>query len=115
MALRLYVDDQGTMGGINLYSTSSDTIDEEAPAAAQVFAAQAAVALGRAQEVDQLNDALRSRQQIGTALGIIIERYQLDEQAAFNFLARLSSHSNTKLRDIAARVVEDATEARDRT
>jgi GAF domain-containing protein len=115
MALRLYVDDAGTMGGINLYSTSSETIDKDAPPAAQIFAAQAAVALGRAQEVDQLNDALRSRQQIGTALGIIIERYQLDEQAAFNFLARLSSHSNTKLRDIAARVVEDATEARDRT
>jgi len=115
MALRLYVDDEGTMGGINLYSTSSDTISDDAPAAAQVFAAQAAVALGRAQEVDQLNEALRSRQQIGTALGIIIERYKLDEQAAFNFLARLSSLSNVKLRDIAARVVEDAAKARDST
>jgi GAF domain-containing protein len=108
MALRLYVDDHGTMGGINLYSTTNDTIPEDAPPAAQIFAAQAAVALGRAEEVDQLNDALRSRQQIGTALGIIIERYQLDEQAAFSFLARLSSHSNTKLRDVAARVVADA-------
>ena len=113
MALRLYVDDEGTMGGINLYSTSSDTVSEDAPPAAQVFAAQAAVALGRAQEVDQLNDALRTRQQIGTALGIIIERYQLDEQAAFGFLSRLSSQTNSKLRDIAARVVEDATKARD--
>jgi len=115
MALRLYVDDEGTMGGINLYSTSSDTIDDDAPPAAQVFAAQAAVALGRAKEVDQLNDALRSRQQIGTALGIIIERYKLDEHAAFGFLARLSSHSNTKLRDVAARVVEDAAKSRDST
>jgi GAF domain-containing protein len=114
MALRLYVDDEGTIGGINLYSTSSDTISEDAPPAAQVFAAQAAVALGRAQEVDQLNEALRTRQQIGTAMGILMERYQLEEQAAFGFLARLSSTSNIKLREIAARVVEDAATARQR-
>ncbi len=115
MALRLYVDDEGTMGGINLYSTSSETIAEDAPPAAQVFAAQAAVALGRAQEVSELQEALRSRQQIGTALGIIIERYQLDEQAAFSFLVRLSNSTNTKLREVATRVIEDATRARDST
>jgi hypothetical protein len=113
MALRLYVDDEGTMGGLNLYSTTSETIDEDAPPAAEVFAAQAAVTLGHAQEVDQLNQAIQSRQQIGTALGILIERYRLDEQGAFNFLVRLSSQSNTKLRDIAARIVEEATKARD--
>jgi transcriptional regulator with GAF, ATPase, and Fis domain len=108
MALRLYVDDQGTIGGINLYSTSSDTIAHDAPAAAQVFAAHAAVTLGHVQEVEHLHAALRSRQQIGTAVGILIERYQLDQQGAFNFLTRLSSHSNTKLRDVAERIVEDA-------
>ena len=113
MALRLYIDDRGTMGGINLYSTSSEQVAEDAPQVAHVFAAQAAMALGHAQEVDQLHDALLSRQQIGTALGIIMERYRLDEHAAFGFLARLSSHSNTKLRDLATRVVEDATKARD--
>jgi len=77
-----------------------------------VFAAQAAVALGHAQEVDNLNQALRSRQQIGTAVGILIERYDLDEQGAFSFLTRLSSHSNVKLRDVAARLVEDAVKER---
>jgi hypothetical protein len=112
MALRLYVDDEGTMGGINLYSTSSDTVDEHAPAAAEVFAAQAAVALGHAQEIHHLNEALRTRQQIGTALGVLIERYHLDEQAAFSFLVRLSNHGNVKLRDVAARVIEDAAQAR---
>jgi GAF domain-containing protein len=108
MALRLYVDEHGTMGGINLYSTSREDIEPHAPHMAQVFAAQAAVALGHAQELDQLQQALESRQAIGQAVGIIIERYKLDQHAAFNFLARLSQHSNTKLRDIAARVVADA-------
>jgi len=108
MALRLYVDENGTIGGINLYSTSREEIEEHAPQLAQVFAAQAAVALGHAQEVHHLNEALASRQVIGQAIGVLIERFKLDEQAAFNFLARLSSHSNTKLRDVAARVVADA-------
>jgi len=111
MALRLYVDDEGTIGGINLYSTSSEDIEPNAPELAQLFAAQAAVALGHAQEVHNLNEALRSRQMIGQAIGILIERYKLDEQGAFNFLARLSSHSNIKLREIATRVVDDATTA----
>jgi GAF domain-containing protein len=115
MALRLYVDDAGTIGGINLYSTTRENIAEDAPHVAEVFAAQAAVALGHAEEVHNLNAALRSRQQIGTAVGILIERYGLDEQGAFNFLARLSSHSNTKLRDIAARVVEDTLASSDTT
>jgi len=113
MALRLYVDEDGTIGGINLYSTSSDTIADDAPAVAEVFAAQAAVALGRVQEIHQLNEALQSRQQIGTAIGILMERYKVDQQGAFAFLSRLSSHSNVKLRDVAARIVEDAAQQKD--
>ena len=34
-------------------------------------------------------------------------RYHLDEGAAFAFLARTSSHSNTKIRDVAAQMLED--------
>jgi GAF domain-containing protein len=108
MALRLYVDENGTIGGINLYSTTSESIEPHAPQLAQVFAAQAAVALGRAEEVHHLNEALKSRQAIGEAIGVLIERYKLDRQAAFNFLARLSQNTNVKLRDVAERVVEDA-------
>jgi hypothetical protein len=111
MALRLYVDGDGTIGGINLYSTTTTVIEEHAPSLAHVFAAQAAVALGRSQEHHHLNEALRSRQKIGEAIGVLIERYRIDEQAAFNFLARLSQSTNTKLRDVAVRVVDDAVAA----
>lgn len=114
-ALRLYVDENGTIGGINMYSTGSEDIEEHAPQLAQVFAAQAAVALGHAQEVHHLNAALASRQAIGQAVGILIERYKLDEQAAFSFLVRLSSHSNTKLRDVASRLVADTIASGERT
>lgn len=107
MALRLYVDENGTIGGINLYSTEREDIEPHAPQVAHVFAAHAAVTLGKVQELDQLEHAIASRQQIGVAIGVLVERYKIDEQAAFNFLVRTSSHRNTKLRDVAAGVVAD--------
>lgn len=108
MALRLYVDERGTIGGLNLYSVSSERIDEHAPQLAEVFAAQAAVALGHAHKVEHLHVALESRQVIGRAVGIIIERYRVDDDTAFNFLVRVSSQTQTKLRELAADIVADA-------
>ena len=59
-------------------------------------------------EVDGLKVALASRTVIGIALGIIIEREHVTELEAFQILKRTSQHSNVKLRDIAAQMVEDA-------
>ena len=43
---------------------------------------------------------------IGQAIGILMERYEMDEERAFAFLVRASSQSNIKLRDLAAELVE---------
>ena len=112
---RTCLSEQGTIGGINLYSTEQTTIEEHAPQIAEVFAAHAAVTLGRVRELDQLQAAIETRQRIGQAVGVIIERYKLDEERAFGFLVRMSSQSNTKLRDVAAAVVEDALTRNDLT
>jgi GAF domain-containing protein len=114
MALRLYIDDRGTIGGLNLYSVGDEGIDEHAPQVAEVFAAQAAVALGQAHRVEHLHAALESRQVVARAVGIVIERYQVDEDTAFTFLARVSSQTETKMRDLAAQVVADAVAGGDR-
>lgn len=58
--------------------------------------------------VDGLNVALASRTVIGIALGIIIERHHVTEPQSFQILKKLSQHSNVKLRDIAARMANDA-------
>ena len=105
LGLALY-NDAVTLGGLNMYSTSSDTIDPEVENLAELFAAHAAVTLGRAQREDQLRTALTSRQLIGQAVGIVMERYGMDETRAFDYLARVSSHSNVKLRDVAQEVVD---------
>ncbi len=48
---------------------------------------------------------MRSRKVIGQAIGIIMERYGLDEDRAFGFLRRVSRQTNVKLRFVAADVV----------
>ena len=67
-----------------------------------MFAAQAAVAIGGALVVTNLNEAMESRKIIGQATGILMERFRIDEAHAFAYLRRESSHRNVKLREIAA-------------
>jgi hypothetical protein len=72
---------------------------------ADLFASHASLVLGLAQAVDHLSTALQSRKAIGQALGIVMERYTIDEDRAFDFLVRTSRNSNVKLRDIAVDIV----------
>jgi GAF domain-containing protein len=108
LAVRLFLDDEGTVGGLNFYSTSHESFDREEVETAELFATHAALAFGRAREIDNLTVALQSRTVIGQATGLLMAEYGLDETAAFAFLHRTSSHANLKLRDVAARIVEDA-------
>ena len=63
-------------------------------------------AIGHAETtVGQLRQALQSNRTIGTAVGIVMSRYQLDPQRAFQVLVRTSQQNNRKLHDIAAEVV----------
>jgi GAF domain-containing protein len=107
LAYRLYVDDR-TVGGLNLYSTESDTFREGACEIGELFAAHATVALGRAVQEDDLNLALTTRGLIGQAVGLTMARFQISSDRAFQFLVRASSTSNLKLRDIAEEVVSQA-------
>jgi transcriptional regulator with GAF, ATPase, and Fis domain len=112
MGLRLYAD-ESTRGGLNLYSTSSDTIDPETAHLAELFASHAALAMGRVRTAENLNAALASRTNIGIALGIVMERYGMDQDRAFAYLTRIASSSETKLREVAAHLVEEATQRSD--
>lgn len=52
-------------------------------------------------QVDNLNAALQTRSDIARALGILEERYDLDADAAFTLLARISNDRDTKLAVVA--------------
>jgi hypothetical protein len=103
--LRLF-DAPASQGALNLYSQRSGAF-EDFSTLANLFAHQAAVAIGYAREIADLNDAIRTRTTIGQAVGIIMERYELNDERAFAFLTRLSQHRNVKLRLIAEEIVAD--------
>jgi GAF domain-containing protein len=109
LGLRLYLDEQ-TRGGLNLYSVSSDTIDPETQDLAEIFASHAALAMGRVRVEENLSAALASRTTIGMALGLVMERYGMDQNRAFAYLTRIASSSETKLRAVAEHLVRETTE-----
>jgi GAF domain-containing protein len=109
LGLQLSVDEKN-LGGLNLYSTSVETLHPESEQVADPFATHAALALRRAREVHHLNTAMDSRKVIGQAIGMVMERYRVPEDRAFMFLVRASSTSNIKLRDIAQDMVDQLNE-----
>jgi ANTAR domain/GAF domain len=103
MGVRLS-NDEGTVTGLNLYSTQRNAFADSEPLT-RLFASHARVAMGFATELQTLKGAIGTRETIGTAIGIVMERYGLTKERAFEFLIRISQNSNTKLRDVAADVV----------
>jgi hypothetical protein len=104
IALHLF-DDNGSHGGLNLYFDQAGLIDAQTVAVAELFATLASAAMGHARELDGLNRALQTRTAIGKAIGILMERYELDEDRAFQFLVRTSQTGNVKLRVIADDII----------
>lgn len=101
-------DEPSIVGGLNLYAGEAGAFDEETPRVAAIFATHAAHALGCTLRLDQLNEALITRRAIGIAIGLVMERFQLDERRAFQFLIRTSQTGNVKLRTIAEQLIADA-------
>jgi GAF domain-containing protein len=108
-AFRLFERD-GVQGALNLYATRPGAfahLDETAA----LFQSHAAVAIGYAHEVTSLHEALETRTTIGQAMGIVMQRYHLNDKRAFAFLTRLSQHRNVKLRLIAEELVAETANA----
>ena len=96
-------------GALNLYSRDVGSFTDMS-VVSQLFAHQSAVALDYAREVENLQEAVKTRQAVGRAVGIVMERYGLSEERAFAFLARVSQTRNIKLREVAAEIVAEMEE-----
>jgi ANTAR domain-containing protein/GAF domain-containing protein len=103
-----------TRGALNLYAGEPHAIDHDSVQLGAMFASQIAVALGWARQDESMNEALATRNLIGQAVGILMERYKLDSERAFAFLVRLSQTSNTKLREIAGSLVAQVNDSAER-
>jgi len=100
-------------GSLSAYAGTADAFDDEAREIGLVLAAHAAVAVRAVGERDalermgrQLRDALSSRDVIGQAKGILMERLRITPEDAFDTLRRSSQRLNVKLREIAEKLAE---------
>ena len=99
------VERDRTSGTLNLVGRAAGDFSEEAVEAAHLFADHAALALTAARTERSLGEAVGTRHAIGVAQGILMERYGLDVDSAFEALRRRSQDGNVKLRSVADHVV----------
>jgi GAF domain-containing protein len=102
---RLYTSVR-TIGTLNLYDSRPHHFSTADVEVAHVLARHAAIALSRVHDSEHWLRALDSRKLIGQAQGILMERFGLDDDRAFEVLRRYSQDLNVKLRDVAQIVVE---------
>ncbi|WP_164479254.1 GAF and ANTAR domain-containing protein [Nakamurella antarctica] len=100
MTVRLYVENTD-LGALSFYSEKPSAFTPECEAVAVLLATHAAVALNTAELEANLTAAVDSRDVIGQAKGILMERYQLDSGRAFRLLVRVSQTTNVPLREVA--------------
>jgi GAF domain-containing protein len=118
LAAPLIVRGEG-IGSLNLYSRDTHGFASVDEAVVLLFAAQGSVAVANTRTYaaavslsQQLERAMASRSVIEQAKGVLMATRTLDADAAFDLLRRASQHENRKLRDLAAEVVEAATNGR---
>lgn len=98
------------LGVLSVYSSIPAAFDPAAELVLPVFAARAAIAIAYADTVTNLRRAIESRQVIGQAVGILMERHRISAKQAFDTLVSTSQRSHIKLRELATRISETGEE-----
>jgi GAF domain-containing protein len=95
-----------TTGVLSLFNAEPNafTVDDEA--IAHILARHASVAVATARHEVSMAQAVDARKLVGQAMGILMERFDLDGDQAFAVLRRYSQDTNTKLRDVAQQLIE---------
>jgi GAF domain-containing protein len=113
ICLPLYVGRE-RLGSLSLYSGRPGAFTQQHERVAALFATHAALALAEARRLEHVRTALSSRQLIGQATGILMERHRLTADAAFSQLVTASQNLNHKLVVVAEHLIETG-ELADRT
>jgi GAF domain-containing protein len=111
LCFRLFVEDD-VLGALTLSSATPGAFDDHAVAVGTVLAAHAALAVTDARNrrrCAELDDALRSSRDIGTAVGILMARRLVTREQAFDLLRTASRRLHRKLRDVALEVLDTGT------
>ncbi|MEE6134823.1 GAF and ANTAR domain-containing protein [Mycobacterium sp. 050128] len=105
LSYELFVDDS-TSAALNLYAEQPHAFTQDSVELGAIFATHVALAWSMMRHQAQFRSALASRDIIGQAKGVLMERFNIDAVEAFELLTRLSQQSNTKLIDLAEALIE---------
>ncbi|MBC3190954.1 ANTAR domain-containing protein [Pseudonocardia sp. C8] len=94
--------------GMTLYAREPGVFDDTARTLAGLSAVQAALVVNGADRAAHLRRAVDSRDLIGQAKGILMERFMIDAEEAFRMLVRASQETNVRLVDVAHLLTEGA-------
>jgi GAF domain-containing protein len=105
LSTRLSVENV-TVGVLSLFSDQPDAFDASSEVAGELFATHASMALGGIRLEQQFNLAVRRRDVIGQAKGVLMAQHGLDEQTAFATLVQYSQKTHVKLYDVAVKLLD---------
>lgn len=100
LAVQLFVQGDN-LGALNMYSEQVNGFDDADENVALLLAAHAAIAMVDARKIDNLEHALATRDLIGQAKGILMERFKVNSAQAFGTLVAVSQHKHRKLNELA--------------
>jgi GAF domain-containing protein len=95
-------DQQRSVGALNVYADRANVWTDDVQDTGLLFAAHAALAITCKRRESNLRIALDSRDTIGQAKGILMERLKVRPEQAFQILIGVSQRQHRRLRDIAA-------------
>ncbi|WP_395307669.1 GAF and ANTAR domain-containing protein [Mycobacterium sp. AMU20-3851] len=93
--------DDARMAALSLLAESPNAFTDESVEMATMLAAHTTMAWNLRRRQEQFSVALDSRDIIGQAKGMLMERYGIDADEAFALLKKMSQESNVKLSRIA--------------
>ncbi|GAA0937414.1 GAF and ANTAR domain-containing protein [Kribbella koreensis] len=94
------------IGVLSLFNTEPHAFSVDDEAIAHILARHASVAVASTRDSETMAAAVDARKLVGQAMGILMERFDLDDTAAFEILKRYSQQNNVKLRDVAQELVD---------
>jgi hypothetical protein len=104
--LSVLADRERILGALNLYGAVPGAFTEEDLGAALLLGVHAGAVVAASLDHAHLREALQSRDVIGQAKGILMERFKVTADDAFNRLRFASQRMNVKLRDLARELTE---------
>ena len=109
LSYRMNLEFAGVIAGLNLYGRATDAFDEHDLAEGLLLTTHAAQAVSAAHlrdRAENLERALSSNRDIGTAVGVLMGQHKLTRDQAFDLLRIASQNTNRKLRDVALDVID---------